>query len=66
MNDRIEELLSMLVASQVLQHANSIAMTEARATGAPLHPTDFHVLQAIDQLFPIAAKVRAALAMPKA
>ena len=65
MNDRIEELLSILVASQVLQHANSLALADSRATGGRPHPTDLHVHQAMDQLLPLAAKVRAALAAPK-
>ena len=36
----------------------------AEAGGRP-HPTDLHIRQAMEQLLPLAAKVRAALAAPK-
>ena len=55
MSDRIEELLSLLVASQVLQHANSLALADSRATGGRPHPTDLHIRQAMEQSHPPAA-----------
>jgi len=62
MNDRIEELLSMLVATEVLRRADSIALADTRPTGPRSHPSKLHILEAIDQLLPVAEQVRSVLA----
>lgn len=65
MNDRIEELLSILVASQVLERANFLAMADTGQTGPRSRPSKLHILEAIDQLLPIAEQVRSVIATRK-
>jgi hypothetical protein len=65
MNDRIEELLSILVASQVLERADFLSLADTGPTGPRSRPTRLHILEAIDQLLPVAEQVRSVLATRK-
>ncbi len=64
MNDRIEELLSMLVASEVQNIANAIARSEAKKKGAEdqlPRPTQEQYKEAVQRLQSLAATVRKTL-----